>query len=54
MVKTPRLHCREREFDPWSGNEDPARRRAPPKKRGIFLHKTFLLKNYRNMGTILV
>ena len=35
MVQTPRFHCRDHVFDPWSGNSDPACRTSwPEEKKG--------------------
>ena len=33
VVKTPRFHCRERRFNPWSGNQDPTCRAGCSQKK---------------------
>ena len=45
VVKSPCLHCRRQEFDPWSGNYDPTCHAVWPKKPKKFLLQLFHILN---------
>ena len=50
VVRTPRFHCREHGFGPWSGNEDPTCCPAQSNKSVPFTRQRHLVQESTAVG----